>query len=416
MKEIKFSFFHSEKGISNKHPQKEIDLNNLFRIFQSEKLVSYTNAIKNAENEDLQKELKLHLPFITPFGTFEKKENSLITHYNQNFIAFDFDYLEAHEIEEIKNKAKHSQNVIYCGISPRGKGVKMLMFYNHLFEPGNHSSNLKHYAKSILKTIGIEQEPDPLQFTLSQAMFLSHDPNAYYNLYACATNEPLQPFKPTTEKPAPKINIKSNSRIDKFLIGSLRKKIEFLINTKEGERHSALINCIQIVGLMKYYAPHLEDQFYNTLKQAIIIMYGNEQNAISSNGINSLNDIFMNAEFRTLDKIDEIILDIEKINKVFHCFENNVEIEAGTDVIKWNDAKNRLTWSLNGYRLIVKEYNNQNITFYYSIHGMVTQAKIDRLNLFDFIDIEILPINKMLVNGKIWSGCEKNYSLKNELA
>jgi hypothetical protein len=118
MKEIKFSFFHSEKGISNKHPQKEIDLNSLFRIFQSEKLISYTNAIKNAENEDLQKELKLHLPFITPFGTFEKKENSLITHYNQNFIAFDFDYLEAHEIEEIKNKAKQSQNVIYCGISP----------------------------------------------------------------------------------------------------------------------------------------------------------------------------------------------------------------------------------------------------------------------------------------------------------
>ena len=37
-------------------------------------------------------------------------------------------------------------------------------------------------------------------------------------------------------------------------------------------------------------------------------------------------------------------------------------------------------------------------------------------DLFDFIDIEILPINKMLVNGKIWSGCEKNYSLKNELA
>ena len=145
-------------------------------------------------------------------------------------------------------------------------------------------------------------------------------------------------------------------------------------------------------------------------------MYGNEQNAISSNAINTLNDIFVNAEFRTLDKIDEIISDIERINKVFHCFENNVEFENETDVIKWNEAKNRLTWSLNGYRLIVKEYHNQNITFYYSIHGMVTQAKIDRLNLFDFINIEALPINKMLVNGKIWSGCEKSYSLKNELA
>ena len=66
---------------------------------------------------------------------------------------------------------------------------------------------------------------------------------------------------------------------------------------------------------MKHYAPHLEDQFYNTLKQAVIVMYGNEQNAISSNAINTLNDIFVNAEFRTLDKIDEIITQVDRFQK-----------------------------------------------------------------------------------------------------
>jgi hypothetical protein len=90
------------------------------------------------------------LPFITPFGTFEAREKTKIKHYNRNLIAFDFDYLKPHEIEEIKLKAKKSQNVIYCGISPRGNGVKMLMLFNHSFDFENHATNLKHYAKDIV--------------------------------------------------------------------------------------------------------------------------------------------------------------------------------------------------------------------------------------------------------------------------
>ena len=416
MNEIKFSFFHSNKGISNLHPQKNIDLNELFRIFQSERLIEYTNAIRSAENDELRDELKKNLPFITPHGTFSIKENSGIEHYNRGFIAFDFDHLEPHEIEDITTKAKQSENVVYSGISPRGKGVKVLMLFNHLFEPENHRKNLLHYSKDILKTIGIEHEPDPRQFTLNQAMFLSHDPNAYYNLHAVATNEPLEPFTPKRENQILNIDIKGHSRIDNFLIGTLRKKVEFLTGTNEGARHSAILNCIQTIGLMKYYSPHLENEFYNSLKQAVIVMYGSEENAISQNAINTLNDIFIKAEFRTLDKIEEIIKDIEQTNEVFHCFCNDTEIEIDSDKIEWNYAKTRLTWSLNGYRLITKEIKENEVKFHFAIYGRVTHGKTERLNLFDFIDIKILPNEEMILNGKIWDGKEQTITFKNEIA
>jgi hypothetical protein len=414
METIKFSLFHSEIGIKETKPKKEIDLKNLFQILQSEKLIELTQGIRTAPNDLIRDELKLKLPFITPFGTFEMRDKTKIIHYNQNLIAFDFDYLKPHEIEEIKEKAKKSQNVIYCGISPRGNGVKMLMLFNHSFDFENHATNLKHYAKDILKTIGIENDPDPAQFVFSQAMFLSHDENAYYNLFATATNEPLEPFKPIREKHAPKIVIESHSRIDKFLIGSLRKKVEFLVNTNEGARHSAILNTIQIVGLMRYYSPHLENEFYNSLKQAVIVMYGNEQTAIENNALKTLDDIFVKAETRTLDKIEEIISDINNIQRVFHCFEYGEEITLNSDRLFWNYNRTYLKWELNGYPLITMRKTPTESIYSFQVYGIPTRAKIERLNKFYFIEIELLANGKMILNGEVWDGETIEFSLVKE--
>jgi|694.fasta_scaffold85043_6 hypothetical protein len=414
METIKFSLFHSEIGIKETKPKKEIDLKNLFQILQSEKLIELTQGIRTAPNDLIRDELKLKLPFITPFGTFEMRDKTKIIHYNQNLIAFDFDYLKPHEIEEIKAKAKKSQNVIYCGISPRGNGVKMLMLFNHSFDFENHATNLKHYAKDILKTIGIENDPDPAQFVFSQAMFLSHDENAYYNLFATATNEPLEPFKPIREKHAPKIVIESHSRIDKFLIGSLRKKVEFLVNTNEGARHSAILNTIQIVGLMRYYSPHLENEFYNSLKQAVIVMYGNEQTAIENNALKTLDDIFVKAETRTLDKIEEIISDINNIQRVFHCFEYGEEITLNSDRLFWNYNRTYLKWELNGYPLITMRKTPTESIYSFQVYGIPTRAKIERLNKFYFIEIELLANGKMILNGEVWDGETIEFSLVKE--
>jgi hypothetical protein len=418
METIKFSLFHSEIGIKETKPKKEIDLKNLFQILQSEKLIELTQGIRTAPNDLIRDELKLKLPFITPFGTFEMRDKTKIIHYNQNLIAFDFDYLKPHEIEEIKEKAKKSQNVIYCGISPRGNGVKMLMLFNHSFDFENHATNLKHYAKDILKTMGIENDPDPAQFSLSQAMFLSHDENAYYNLFATATNEPLEPFKPIREKHAPKIVIESHSRIDKFLIGSLRKKVEFLTNTNEGARHSAILNCLQIIGLMKYYSPHLENEFKRSLKQAVIVMYGNEQTAIENNALKTLDDIFNKAEYKTLDKIEEIISDNNNIQMGFHCFGKGEEITLKSDLNKdrlfWNYNKKIFIWHLNDYPLIAKIEEEKETIFRFEVYGIPTRAKIDRLNKFYFINIELLANGKMILNGEVWDGETIEFSLVKE--
>jgi hypothetical protein len=245
-------------------------------------------------------------------------------------------------------------------------------------------------------------------------MFLSHDENAYYNLFATATNEPLEPFKPIREKHAPKIVIESHSRIDKFLIGSLRKKVEFLVNTNEGARHSAILNTIQIVGLMRYYSPHLENEFYNSLKQAVIVMYGNEQTAIENNALKTLDDIFVKAETRTLDKIEEIISDINNIQRVFHCFEYGEEITLNSDRLFWNYNRTYLKWELNGYPLITMRKTPTESIYSFQVYGIPTRAKIERLNKFYFIEIELLANGKMILNGEVWDGETIEFSLVKE--
>jgi hypothetical protein len=186
------------------------------------------------------------------------------------------------------------------------------------------------------------------------------------------------------------------------------------VNTNEGARHSAILNTIQIVGLMRYYSPHLENEFYNSLKQAVIVMYGNEQTAIENNALKTLDDIFVKAETRTLDKIEEIISDINNIQRVFHCFEYGEEITLNSDRLFWNYNRTYLKWELNGYPLITMRKTPTESIFSFQVCGIPTRAKIERLNKFYFINIELLANGEMFLNGEVWGGQSIDYSLVNE--
>jgi hypothetical protein len=50
----------------------------------------------------------------------------------------------------------------------------------------------------------------------------------------------------------------------------------------------------------------------------------------------------------------------------------------------------------------------------FQVYGIPTRAKIERLNKFYFIEIELLANGKMILNGEVWDGQSIDYSLVKE--
>jgi hypothetical protein len=55
MKELKFSFFDSPKGIRETRPQRDIDLNELYLIFKSRELSIKTDKVRNSSGRRSEK-------------------------------------------------------------------------------------------------------------------------------------------------------------------------------------------------------------------------------------------------------------------------------------------------------------------------------------------------------------------------
>jgi hypothetical protein len=401
MKELKFSFFYSDKGIKETTPTKEIDLKELFKIYQSETLFNLTKAVRNSTGET-QRILKNKLPFITPYGTFNQRKNDRIEHYNKNLIALDFDYLEAHEIEEIKTISKQSKNIVLCGLSPRGKGLKILALISHDFEIENHSTNIKKNVSKILEILNLDKyKCDHSQFTLSQAFFLSHDPGIILNLNAIATNEILENSKPLKKEITFNSKIQNRNRIENILTGLFNRNIDELLNASPGNRHQKILLNIKAFGFIRAYWQEIENEYFTRLENVIETIY--EDRNEKQSALKTLHDIRDKATPQSSDKIEEIIsenLEIQRVNKAFITgkeytgLKDQIEIKFGF-----------VFWYFDKY-LIAKKPLFENKLFI-KFSGYATAKKIDRLNSFPGVEIIELSSNSVLLNGAFWSGSEK---------
>lgn len=404
MKEIKFSFFYSEfSGIKDTKPKKEIDIPELFKIYNSEKLIELSKGVREARGES-QKQLKNMLPAITPYGTFSKRGNDFLCHYNQNLIALDFDNLELNEIEEIKAICRNSENVLLCALSPRNAGLKILAFINHEFTPENHATCIKQNLSKILSILGLNKfTPDESQSTLSQAFFLCHDPGMYFNAKATATNIPLQAIKPTRKQITINHATFNKDRVSNILNGLLNRNIEEMINAPNGNRHQTILKNIKAFGLIKTYDQTLMEIYFQRLKSAIEMAYLNESKEEIEQALKTLSAIRENSRPETSDLIEEAIRENNRIEIASSYFINAKEYKHEKDSIEV--YYNRIAWYFEGY--LLARYNPSTPDeIYICFSGFPTAKKIDRLNSINGVKI-IETKDHVLLNGEIWCGSQK---------
>ena len=165
--EYRFSLFYNGKdNTKNTIPRKEIDLSKLVDIIKSDHL-------KNLPKKER--------PYITPYGTFTKRNGQSLVHFNKDIICLDYDKLSTGEIRYINNYWKDRHCTLLSVVSPSGNGLKVLIKAEHRFTPDELYNGLK--ANSDLFKIA-KKEVDLMQFVICQPMFIPYSEEPYFNPHA----------------------------------------------------------------------------------------------------------------------------------------------------------------------------------------------------------------------------------------
>jgi ribosomal protein S8 len=416
MKELRFSFFFSKEGIKGTSPTKEISALELVKIYHSEGLINLSKGVREAQGSS-QDQLKSLLPYITPYGTFLKRANKAIDHYNSNLIAFDFDHLDPHEISEIKDICRNSQSVFICVLSPKNKGIKVLALINHNFTIDNHATGIKENISKILQHLGLDNfKPDISQFTLSQGFFLCYDSEMIINLNARATNEPFN-IKERTKKEVLSSNNSTfnKGRIDTYIENLLNRNISQMASSPPGSRHATILLNIKAFGMIKQYKTDLENDYFERLEKAIEIAYHEEVDDIIDQAKKTLHDVKLNAIATPLDVIENIKRDNKAIEIAYNHFIQGVKYyndqNEGRDILEEENLIDEISvfcgtvnWSFQGYLIAQKSRINNEIKICY--RGYPTHKKIDRLRSFKGVEL-IETKEGVLLNGEIWEGKQR---------
>jgi hypothetical protein len=292
-RELRFSLFHDEtQGHFNVSPLKEIGLSELFAIYQSHYLKEKSIQLKDAVGVE-KDELKKKLPFITPAGTFTKRKSELIQHYNSSLLCLDIDGLTETDAQSLRNHLSKLNGCLFTAVSPRGKGVKALFRTSCEIPLKERYNTLKTNIPNIAKTLGISRISDKIdkaQFVLPQPFFLAYDPNAFYSNTELELELELEKYEPIVIERTPFTprEFNSSSRIEKYLHNACAELVKSFALCGEGNRHSNIIK-VKSISSWTHYAPHLESELKQSLLNAVVYMYGDEQNAHRNGAIRTFN-------------------------------------------------------------------------------------------------------------------------------
>jgi hypothetical protein len=418
-KNLKFSFFHSNKGIQNCNPKGEIDLNELFSLLKSSFLEELTGVIRETTDEEVKIELKLRLPYITPYGTFSYRDNKSITSYNSNLIALDFDNLDEITINYIRETIIQSKRAYYVGVSPRGKGIKALIFAGCNFNTENHYLSLKNNSDQILKYLGLDPWTvlDTNQFKLSQPFFLSYDERAYFNYEPFTLVEDFEILKPYEKEahiynnniPLSEVSEESKKRIGRVLEGLYQKLGTHYKNTPEGSRHNSIVKVSNFASYLRQYLPEKETYYKERLLLIVEGMYSDKER-ITSRFKESFEVAWDKEPFGYCEPLEKINTETTELKKVVNCFLNGEQCEYKGENYKGNETTDKIIitpngvkWTYNGYSLAYKRNDSKEFTI--KVLGVPFPDKLERLNLLPNVDI-FKAIDILILNGKQWDGKE----------
>lgn len=129
--------------------------------------------IRNCEDEDEKKRMKLRLPCITPSGVFTaRRADGLRT--PSGYLSIDLDNL-GRDISTTTKKLIGFPGLAYCGLSVRGNGLFCII---KIQKPENYTEHLNAVFQDM---INMGLNPDPACRDICRLRFVSYDPNPVIN-------------------------------------------------------------------------------------------------------------------------------------------------------------------------------------------------------------------------------------------
>lgn len=172
----RMSFFHAP--ISNKFPEREVSLFQVFKYVTSLYAKSRTICLRGITDEKKQKEFKgWHLDYITPSGTFTYcNDEGLKVH--SGIVCMDLDDIA--DVEDLFQKLLNDPyfETLLLFRSPRGCGLKWFVPID--LEKCDHKTWFNSIRNYLMNTYGLsEKQADPACANVSRACWLCHDAQAY---------------------------------------------------------------------------------------------------------------------------------------------------------------------------------------------------------------------------------------------
>lgn len=152
-------------------------------IKTSQELKTVCSKIRDIKDPDQKKQKKLRnaikekeLPYITPHGICQPSRKDENFKEHSGIIVFDVDDMD--EVTTIKAKLIEDPYLVFAFISPGGNGLKFGSSTDAV-DKQSHDTAWAVQAQYFKDTYSIKIDPEPK--AVSNACFLSSDPDAYFN-------------------------------------------------------------------------------------------------------------------------------------------------------------------------------------------------------------------------------------------
>ena len=164
--------------ITDTVPFGEIGFEDLKRVMESDILHKMTDDVRNAVDDGTKREYKMRLPNITVNGTFLKRGDAYLGHYNQ-ITAVDFDHIPDDMMSSLWDFLCQHPFTHFLFESPSGNGLKLIVRHDNT-HPEWHTLLYPQLIAAYRDFLKIPYVDDKVK-DLSRATYLAYDPEAYYN-------------------------------------------------------------------------------------------------------------------------------------------------------------------------------------------------------------------------------------------
>lgn len=172
---MKFSIF---ENITMTEPFGEVGFEELAVIMSSYQLKDKIEYVRKSPNEDIMKQRKRYLPYITGNGIFSRRKNDGLKKYNQMTVV-DFDHVPTTLMDDFRNYLCSHPFTHFLFTSPSGNGIKIFIRHDNT----NSSIHVNLYPQIYRyyhDTLNIPYTDDCVK-DLARTTYLSYDTDTFYN-------------------------------------------------------------------------------------------------------------------------------------------------------------------------------------------------------------------------------------------